>query len=87
MTRCVHECIPVHHAVAQKLRIFEPRDHPKDALLLRPFEPCLEADDVVDRSLCIVLPHLDDGIGALTRLRMLKSDGLERSIEQGFLSA
>ena len=87
MTRCVHECIPVHHAVAQKLRAREPRNHPEHALLLRPLEPCLEADDVVDRPLRIVLPQLDDGVGTLSRLRMLKPYGLQRSIEQCRLSA
>ena len=41
----------MHHAVAQKLRVFKAGDHREDALLFPKFEPRLEPDEVVARRL------------------------------------
>ena len=50
-------------AVAQKFRLFEPRNHPEDPLLLRHLEPGLEADEVPHLARPVLLPQLHHGVG------------------------
>ena len=71
MTRCIDVSVPVHDTVAQKFCLFQSWNHLKNMLLFRPLEPRLESNDIIDRPLRIVLPKLDDGVGALSRHWML----------------
>ena len=50
-------------AVAQKFRLFEPRNRPEDPLLLRHLEPGLEADEVPHLARPVLLPQLHHGVG------------------------
>ena len=82
MTRCTDKAVAVHHAVAQKLRRCQPRNHSKNTPLLRPLEMGLKSDDVVDRPRCVVLPQLHHSIWTLPCYGMLKPDRLQRTIEK-----
>ena len=54
----IQKSVAVHHAVAHKLRIFQPGDHAEHPLLLTPFEVCLEAHDVIQGALLIFCAQL-----------------------------
>ena len=45
--RRIDERIPVHDAIANKLRMFQARNHAENPTLLRPFQMCLKAHDIV----------------------------------------
>ena len=47
--------IAVHYAVSDVFGILKSGDHAENALLLRPFESCLESDKVIHRTLPVVL--------------------------------
>jgi len=72
--------VAVHDPVAHDLAVLQSRNHLQDALLLRPGQMGLEADDVVEAGLGIVLAQLHHGI----RLHGLRrqTDRFHRSVQQ-----
>ena len=77
----------MHHAVADKLRIVQRRDHGEHALLLRKTQVRLEPDEIVDVSGRIVAPELNDSIGLAARRRVPQADGLQGAVAQRVLAA
>lgn len=77
--RRMEERVAVHHAVTQELRVFKPGNHRKDALLLAPLEPGLEADEVVHRARLVFRAQLHGGVRLAPRPRIDQPDGLHRS--------
>ena len=77
----------MHDAEAHKLRVFQPGNHRKDALLLAPFEIGLKADKVPHRSLTVFAPQLHHGIGALSGVRVGQSHRLHHAVADGVLAA
>ncbi len=75
----MQERVAVHHAVAQKFRVFKAGNHGKDALLLAPLEPRLEADEVIHRPRCVVRAELHDGVGLAPGSGIDEADGLHRA--------
>ena len=57
----MQEGIPVHHAIPQKFRGFESRNHGKYAFLFSPFEPCLKTDKVKHGPFPVFCPQLNSG--------------------------
>ena len=73
----------MHHAVADKLRVFQGGDHGEHTLLLRPFQMGLEAYDVINAALGVVLAQLHHSKGLLARFGVPESHRLEGTIAQG----
>ena len=81
--RGVDEGVAVHHAKARELRVLEPRDHAKDALLLAKAQVGLEAHQVVGACLGVLCTQLHGGPGAPARARVCEAHRLERPKAQG----
>ena len=73
----------MHHPIAHILRIPQGGDHGEHPLLLRPFQVGLEAHDVVNGPLGVVLAQLHHGRGLPSGLGVLQSHRLQRSVAQG----
>ena len=78
--------VAVHDAHAGEVGAFEARDSPEYAPLLAPLQARLEADDVVEAALGVVLPELHDGVGDLTGSRVGEADGLHGPEAEGIFS-
>ena len=72
----------MHHAVAGELGVLKPRDHREHPLLLAPLEARLEAHQVVQRGLGVLLPELHHGVGFLPRAGIDEPHRLQRSESQ-----
>jgi len=72
----------VHDAVAHELRVVQRRDHRKNALLLREFEVCLKAHDIIDGARRVVLSQLHDSVRFLPRPGVLQPDRLQGPVAQ-----
>ena len=69
----------MHHAVAQKFRIFQRRNHRKNALLLAEFQVGLKANEVVHRPLRILLTQLKHRPRPVPGARITQANRLERA--------
>src|SRR5215203_4311295 len=79
--------VAVHDAHACEVGVFEAGDGTEDATLLAPLQACLEAHDVVQAALCVVLAQLHHGVGDLARAGVRKAHRLHRTEAQGVLAA
>ncbi len=70
------EGVAVHNAISGIGCIFQPGDHAKDTLLLRELQPSLEAHNVEEGTLLIVLPQLNDCKGFLSCAGIFQAYGL-----------
>ena len=75
----------MHDPVAKKLRVFQGRDHGEHPPLLRPFQVCLEAHQVVDAALGVVLAQLHHRVRRLARFGIPEALGLQGPVAQGVL--
>ena len=69
----------MHHAVAREFSVFKSRNHPEHALLFAPFQPRLEADEIVHRARFIFLTQLNDRIRFFAGARVDQAHRLQRS--------
>ncbi len=72
----------MHLSVAHELGVFQSWDHAEDPFLLGELEIGLEAHQVVQRACQVVLPQLDDCIGASSRARIADADRAHRAKRQ-----
>src|SRR5215218_3812131 len=79
--------VAVHDAHAGEVGVLEAWDGPEYAPLLAPLQARLEADDVVEATLGVVLPQLHDGVGDLAGSGIREADGLHGPEAEGVLSA
>ena len=77
----------MHYAVTHELRVFQPRYHRKDALLLAEFQVRLEAHEIVHRAVPVLLAELNNGVGALPRARVGESHGLHAAVADALETA
>ena len=68
--------IAVHDAVAQEPGVVKGGDHGEHPLLLRPFQVGLEAHQIIDGAVGVVLAQLHHRVGIAARFRIRQSLGL-----------
>ena len=73
----------MHHPVADILRIFEGGDYGEHPLLLPEFEVGLEAHQVIDAALGVVLAQLHHGVGLPPGGGVLEAPGLQGAVPEG----
>ncbi len=79
--------IAVHHAIPHEFRVFETGNHTKNAPLIAPFHPRLEAHQAPKCAFLILLSKLDDGIRTPSGARIRQSNRLHGSIGESFCAA
>src|SRR5215218_5736025 len=79
--------VAMHDTHAGEVGVLEAWDSPEYAPLLAPLQARLEADDVVEAALGVVLPQLHDGVGNLAGSGVGEADGLHGSEAEGVFSA
>src|SRR5215204_1022436 len=77
----------MHDTHAGEVGVLEAWDSPEYAPLLAPLQARLEADDVVEAALGVVLPQLHDGVGNLAGSGVREADGLHGPETEGLFSA
>ena len=77
----------MHHAVPHKFRIFQPRDHRKDPLLLREQQVGLEPHDIIHGAVGIFPPQLDIGPRTVSGAGVSQSHRAQRPIPHGIQAA
>ena len=53
----------MHHPVSQELSVLQGRDHGEYPLLLRPSQVGLEAHQIIDAALSVILAQLHHSVG------------------------
>ena len=78
--------VAVHDAVAQELGVPEGGNHGEHPALLRPFQMGLEAHQIVDGAVGVVLAELHHGVGVPARLGVGQALGLQGAEAEGVLA-
>jgi hypothetical protein len=78
----VNERVAVHTAETQERSILQPGDHPKNTLLILPFQLRLEADQVEGCSFAVLVAQLNDRVGDSPRAGIFQPNRLQRPMGQ-----
>jgi len=81
--RGVQEGVPMDAPIADKFHVFQTGDHPEDPALFRPGQFRLKPHDVVEDSLPILPPELNDRMGLSARPRVNQTDRFHRAVGEG----
>ena len=82
--RRIHEAIAMHNAIADKLSVFQARNHLEDALLFPPFQMGLEPYNIVQRSRRIVLAKLNHRVRPFIGFRIFQAHGFHGTKKHRF---